>query len=184
MPLSCACESSTGPAGSTGDPIGAVVLWLTTAAPTDWLFVNGSTFDPAAYPALNSLWGGSTLPDMRFRFPLGAYMDAPFFTNPNVLGGTATHAHTQPTHTHTQPAHIHSADPPNTTSSAAGSVQSGILGLLVTAAPAGHTHQTNIPSFNTGSAGAENTGSAGNENTGATNHNPPFITVNFIVRAR
>lgn len=169
MPLYCQCDETGGGGGSTGDPVGAVVMWLTTAAPTDWLLIDGSTFDPVEYPGLNDLWGGSTLPDMRFRFPLGAYMDSPFLTNPGVFGGAATHNHTM--------GHTHPVDPPNTASGGpSATVQSGILGVLVTAASPSHTHQTNIPSFNSGAA------SVSTSNT--VNHNPPFMTVNFIVRGR
>lgn len=167
MPIFCG-PSSAG-TGSTGVPVGSVVIWLTTSAPADWLLVDGSTFDPADYPTLNSLWGGSTLPDMRFRFPLGAYMGSPFLTNPKVLGGSASHSHTH--------AHTHTVDPPATVSGGpSGTVQSGILGVLVTAAAPGHTHQTDIGAFNSGAASATNTNSV--------NHNPPYITVNFVVRGR
>lgn len=154
---------------TTDSPTGAVVMWLTTAAPTDWLLVDGSTFDPATYPALDDLLGGSTLPDMRLRFPLGAWMGDPFFTGPKVIGGTTSHSHSH--------AHTHPVDPPSAISGPpSATVTSGLLGLLVSAAHTTHTHTVDIAEFNSGAESAANTNTV--------NHNPPFFTINFIVRAR
>ncbi len=198
---------------ATDTPIGSVLMWLINTPPDGWLLVNGSTFDGTTYPDLAAYLGGTTLPDMRFRFPLGAYPDAPFLTNPLVLGGTNSHSHTQPTHTHTGPdhnhtiTHTHAIDPPSTASNSAGghthdnhtSSPVGILSLLSSAhtgptthsSDGSHTHTTDIASFtsggssaaNTGNAGTGNTGASGGDNTNTVNHNPPFITVNFIIRA-
>jgi len=90
-------------------------------------------------------------------------------TNPNVTGGSATHAHTSSSHTHTMAAHTHtySMAASSTTQSdghdAAGSVISN----------ASHTH--------TGTSGAISGGSlSGAATIGNGDNNPAFYTVIFI----
>lgn len=153
------------------NPVGSVVLWPYPTLPTDtdWLLLDGSSFNAAEYPELNSLNGGTTLPDWRFRFPVGAFAGAPFFVPPGVIGGSSTHSHTTP--------HTHTVDPPPTVSGGpSATVQSGILGLLTTAASPGHTHSTDVPSFSSGAASTPASSVADN--------NPPFVTVHFIIKGR
>lgn len=57
---------------SAGMPVGTVAMWLTATPPTDWLICDGSSFSSGTYPALNTLLGGTTLPDLRGRSPMGA----------------------------------------------------------------------------------------------------------------
>lgn len=192
-------------------PVGAVMMWPTATPPTNWLILDGSSFSAVTYPALNTLLGGTTLPDMRQRFPIGK---AAAGTGSTLLGtgGTIDHLHTQPTHVHTQPTHTHTGpdhahtiththavDPPNTTSSGPSgpnTIGISLLGLGA-AASTTHTHTVDVASFtsggssaansgnagtgNTGASGGDNTGAAGNDNTGTAN--PPFLALNFIIKA-
>lgn len=44
-------------------PTGAIALWRTgVTIPSGWLQCNGSTFSATTYPALNALWGTTTMP--------------------------------------------------------------------------------------------------------------------------
>jgi len=54
-----------------GVPTGSIVLWATATPPVGWLICNGGTFDATAYPQLNTLLGGNTLPDLRDRTAVG-----------------------------------------------------------------------------------------------------------------
>lgn len=209
---------------TTTAPVGSILMWPTATPPTDWLICDGSTFSGVTYPDLATLLGGTTLPNITNRFPLGIGAEAPL-----VTGGTLFHDHTQPTHTHTGPdhnhtiTHTHAVDPPNTTSTSAGghthatagghthdnhtTASVGILGLLSPGLNgptthsnqgghahdtiAGHTHNTDIASFisggssaaNTGNAGTGNTGSGGGDTTGAQFNIPPYLRLNFIIKA-
>jgi hypothetical protein len=52
-------------------PIGGVIAWPTGTPPTNYLECDGSTFSAVTYPALNTLLGGNTLPDLRGVFLRG-----------------------------------------------------------------------------------------------------------------
>jgi microcystin-dependent protein len=56
-------------------PVGAMMMWPTGVAPVAWLLLNGAQVDQATYPLLAPILGASsgkiTLPDMRGRFPVG-----------------------------------------------------------------------------------------------------------------
>ncbi len=57
---------------AASDPVGIVTIWLTSTPPTNWLILDGSSFSGTDYPELEALLGGTTLPDFRNIFPLGA----------------------------------------------------------------------------------------------------------------
>lgn len=117
-----------------GVPVGGIAMWGTATPPTSWLICDGSAFSAATYPALNAVLGGTTLPDMRQRFPLGT---AAAGTGSTLLG------------TGGNIDHFHSADPPDPTTTAplqaAGTKTTG--GNSVDAVA--HTHSVVIPAFNT-----------------------------------
>ncbi len=50
---------------STIGPIGSIVAWPNSTAPTNYLECDGSTFSAGTYPDLNTVLGGTTLPDLR-----------------------------------------------------------------------------------------------------------------------
>ena len=70
-------------------PVGEVSMWFGDEAdcPAGWLVLDGSTFDGSTYPALAALLGGTTLPNMTDRFPIGAGTKAL-----GTSGGAATRA--------------------------------------------------------------------------------------------
>lgn len=55
-------------------PVGEVTMWYGAKAdcPAGWLVMDGSAFDGAVYPELAALLGGTVLPNMEDRFPIGA----------------------------------------------------------------------------------------------------------------
>lgn len=131
-------------------PIGSIVMWPTATPPAGWLICNGGTFTAATYPALNTLLGGNTLPDMRQRFPLGVAASGTGATVRSVGG---------------QIDHVHSVDVPAVSTSAS-SVQAFVTagsGTGVATTP--HIHTFDVAPFNSGG------------------QNPPWIALNFIIRA-
>lgn len=52
-------------------PVGCILPYAGSAAPTGWLICDGSTFSSTAYPTLAAVLGGTTLPDMRDRVVIG-----------------------------------------------------------------------------------------------------------------
>lgn len=57
--------------GSSGTPVGSIIMLPRNNIPTGYLECNGATFDAGTYPDLNTYLGGTTLPDMRGEFPRG-----------------------------------------------------------------------------------------------------------------
>src|SRR5262245_45891851 len=65
-------------------PTGAIMAFYGTTAPSGWLICDGSSFSSSNYPALATLLGGTTLPDLRQRFPMGKAASG----TGSTLGGT------------------------------------------------------------------------------------------------
>lgn len=104
-------------------PIGAVMMWSTSKAPSKYLICDGSAVSRTTYEGLFSVIGttfgtgdGSTtfnLPNMKDRFVMGTSTNAALAST----GGSATvtltvaqmpsHTHTQNSHNHTQNSHNH-----------------------------------------------------------------------------
>lgn len=86
-----------------GAPTGAMVMWGTTSAPTDWLLCDGTAVDRTTYAALFAVIGttfgvgnGSTtfnLPNFVSRFPLGKRASGTASTVGST-GGAFDHTHT------------------------------------------------------------------------------------------
>lgn len=150
-------------------PTGALMLWLTATAPAGWLLCDGATVPAANYPGLASVLGSSggnvTLPDLRGRVPLGV--------------GTATGA----------------AGATNHVLGAKGGEETHDLQL--TEIPA-HDHavtlstRRNSAGFGSGALAASDgsgvivtTAMDVGDNGGGLPHNnlPPFVALNFIIRA-
>lgn len=122
-------------------PVGAIMMWATAAAPTNWLLLNGAQVAATDYPKLALVLPPSggliTLPNMVQRFPVGAG-DVPEVPGAHALGGTggaATVALTTgeiPAHNHpvTDPGHAH----------ANGTLAVSNAGAIGTTAAGAHAH--------------------------------------------
>lgn len=153
-------------------PIGSIVMWATATPPTGWLICNGSTFTAATYPALNTLLGGNTLPDLRDRVPVGASTTKAVKTTGGAASVTLT-ATELPNHAHTVPNHTHPMSTIDGGSSAGTS--------LARVAQGGGTASTITPGGNTGGSGAFATTAAGSGSAFSVQN--PYLALNFIIRA-
>jgi len=88
-------------------PLGVFMPWWDNGGdpPSGTLRCDGSTFDPAVYPDLNTHLGGNTLPDMRGRFIRGTDETGGAFPGNGQTGGwadavVAAHTHTTDAHSH------------------------------------------------------------------------------------
>jgi microcystin-dependent protein len=70
-------------------PSGAIVMWYTATAPDGWLVCDGSTFSAVTYPDLNTVLGGTTLPDLKGRVAVGVDDSAGRVTSDNTLGDSS-----------------------------------------------------------------------------------------------
>jgi len=191
-----------GPLGGT--PVGSIVAYGGTAAPTGWLLCDGSAVSRTIYDDLFAILGttygagdGSTtfnLPDLRQRFPLGL-ATAGTGSTLGETGGAMNHTHTYSDVI----AHTHSVDPPSTPTSAGGTHTHGgvdkgfndtpdaggtrrILfdfkpadALEVGITPDGlHSHSLDFAPFTSESTGVVSANTASN--------NPPFLVVNNIIK--
>lgn len=153
-----AAQSTANTALAGNPPVGALALWTTASAPTNWLLCDGSSLLRAGtYAGLFAVIGTTygavdgthfTLPDMRGRFPLGVAAAG----TGSVLAGTGGTID-----------HVHAADPPSTVSGAPSATQASTV-AVGTGPSVAHTHTVDIASFDTGTA------------------NPPFLALNFIIR--
>lgn len=146
---------------STTDAAAEIGTWKFHGGPTvpyGYLFCDGSAISRTTYANLFAVIGttygagdGSTtfnIPDGRQRFPLGKAASG----TGSTLGATGGNID-----------HVHSVDPPNTTTTTPSSTIAA-TNLLTSAANPNHTHDVNIPAFNSASA------------------NPPFIVCNYIIK--
>ena len=154
-----------GPAG--GVPVGALMMWATGTAPAGWLLCDGGTFSGTAYPDLQSVLGGTTLPDLRDRFPIGVSGTKAVKTTGGNASITQTVAQ-MPSHTHGHP-HTHE------TGMAIGTIREG------TAASTPSIMYPTAGGTNTGPESVTATQSAGSGS--AMNILNPYFAVNFIIYA-
>lgn len=177
-------------------PVGCMMMWPTAVAPGGWLICNGSQVSAATYPGLAALLGSSggnvTLPSLGGRMPVGA-------DGTHALGATGG----EETHTLT-PAeaairnHTHGGTTASENSSLSHSHSFQLLSdRTPTASPnasvdnlksQNHDFQA-VPTFNTANGGPSphthnfTTGNPTNANGAAHNNMPPYLTVNYIIRA-
>ena len=154
---------------ATLPPTGSIVMWPTATAPTDWLFLDGSTYNQSTYPALAAVFGvvsGTfTLPDMRDRFAAGASTVSVLANNagtfaPNTANATAhdhttniAHAHANTIAVSDHSDHAHVTDPAATNSGtpSATFILSYSSGVTTATIPTStHTHSTNIAATTSG----------------------------------
>lgn len=128
-------------------PVGGIIAWLTSSAPSGWSICDGSAISRATYAVLFALFGttfgagdGSTtfnLPDFRGRLPFGKDASGTGSTLGGTFG-TKDHTHTSAAHTHTVAAHNHTGPSHTHTISSDGDHQHGVQGN--TDGEASHTH--------------------------------------------
>lgn len=172
-------------------PVGSIELFASDVIPSGWLKCDGAVKNISEYPKLGALLGskyggnGTTtfgLPNLTNRVPIGAGSS---YALANT-GGATTHLHTtanhtltvaeMPSHTHTQNSHGHKLGRRNvyaTSGSAVAVVTYG--GGTANDSETGSTTATNK---NAGGGGAHNHG-----NTGSASSLPPYLALNFIIRA-
>ncbi len=195
-----------GPSGwqHVGPPAGAMQMWGAASPPNGWLLCNGQAVSRTTYAALFAEYGttfgsgdGSTtfnLPDMRQRFPLGlavsgtgatlgsaaGSIDHAHTINPPNTASTTGGGHDHGAITGTGGGHDHggftalnTADVPFEAGTSGGSAADDEHLHAISAhnghdhslgTHSGHTHDVDIGGFS------------------SLNSNPPFLTVNFIVK--
>lgn len=57
-------------------PVGAIVPYVGTIAPTNWLLCNGAPYDTIQYAGLFAVWPFTVVPDMKDKFLMGASAEA------------------------------------------------------------------------------------------------------------
>ena len=182
-------------------PVGTVLPFAGSAAPTGWLLCNGQTVSRTTYADLFAVVGttygagnGSTtfaLPDLGGRVPAGKEATATRLTSGGAGVDGATLGAVGGTQTHTLssaqiPGHTHTAS----TDTAAAHTHSGIVtgtGSLTNISVGGATSVgTPNSSGSTASGGAHSHVVTVNANTGgdgAHNNTQPTIVLNYIVKA-
>lgn len=156
--------------GSVLLPTGAVAGFITDAARSGWLYLDGSTFLEADYPDLFAALGGGTLPNWRNHFLVGA---GDLYAGLST-GGSADAIVVE--HDHPGFDHTHSIDANTTLAEASG------IGLTVQTAFADRVLVSGtVGDIATGSEGASyTTGAAGSSGSGA--NLPPFAAVFWFIK--
>lgn len=156
--------------GDMNIPIGSIMLFAGGVLPDNWLMCDGSKVTVAAYPALYAVVGenfitGSFipgqefyLPDLRARVPVGVKSGDSDFGYLGNRGGEKTHTLT----TTEIPAHTHTENNPDTGSPAYATVGSG-SGVSL--------KRVSSTTSSTGGGGAHN-------------NLQPFLSINFMIRAK
>jgi microcystin-dependent protein len=173
--------NATSSAGSATS-IGEIKMYAGDTAPTNWLFCNGASLATAAYTSLFGIigykFGGSganfNLPNFSGAFPVGV---GGGIVN-GATGGEATHllsATEMPMHTHAitliDPGHSHTIENPTAARPIVGSA-----GFAIDQ-PDGSNIATSI-SITGITVALANTGGSG-----AHNNMPPYVGINFIIKA-
>lgn len=198
-------DDSTIDAGSFQAPTGAVEMFAGSVVPAGWLLCNGQALSRTTYAALFAAIGtsygagdGSTtfnVPNMEAKIPR---MQA---AARGGTGGSATHTHTLPTHTHAGHQHPLAGGSPVghariyvAPGSAPNLFMDRVTGIAAAWNADAHSDaNTVLSTVNTHTQGARldgQTGTAGGStvNTGgspsdATSTLPPYLNLNFIIKA-
>jgi microcystin-dependent protein len=198
-------DDPTAPVVPLDVPIGTMMAYCGTSAPTGYLLCIGTSCLRATYPLLfgvmGTLWGSVdsthfTLPDMRGSFPFGKATSG----TGSTLGGsfgTIDHVHTGPEHEHV----LGGTTESDGTAAVTGSTASGTADLattvdggtgseynvVVTVTDNGHSHgagtlagPAHTHDLDSSISGLATIAKAGTGNTGTAN--PPGVAFNWIVK--
>ena len=169
---------ATATALATAVPVGVVQMWAGKASPAGWLLCQGQAVSRTTYAALYAVCGtaygtgdGSStfnLPDLRARMPIGLSGSGAFNALGNA-GGEENHT----LNTEEMPSHGHTLT---------AGARMPKLGVWLTNMAGGTgwpaISSTNGNDGNLGIASASNTGGGG-----AHNNMPPYMVMNFIIKA-
>jgi len=104
-------------------PVGSIMIWAGSTAPTGWLLCDGTAYSTGAYPALYAVIGntygtgiGFIVPNLKGNIPVGLNSADASFNILGETGGEKTHTVLTaelPSHNHTftGAAHSHTVDP-------------------------------------------------------------------------
>lgn len=175
-------------------PIGGVCLWPTSTPPAGFLICNGGAFSAVTYPELAAALGGTNLPDLRRRVPVGAGSGFGVGASDGLAEGSrgVAHHHHLTSNTDSQGSHQHPNAGAHSHTINAGNdwIATSGLGLTGAAGTARYVVSNAFP--NTDSAGDHTHGAAGghthtvNADTsgGGPSDGPSFLVLNFIIRAQ
>ena len=169
---------ATATALATAVPVGVVQMWAGEAAPAGWLLCQGQAVSRTTYAALYTVCGtaygtgdGSStfnLPDLRARMPIGLSGSGAFNALGNA-GGEENHTLT----TAEMPSHKHPVT---------AGTNMPMLGVWTTNVVAGTSWRSiSSTTGNDGTLGVVTTSNTGGGD--AHNNMPPYMVVNFIIRA-
>lgn len=180
--------------------VGAMTLFAGSAAPTGWLLCDGSAVSRANYPALFAIIGtnygvgdGSTtfnLPDLRGRVPVGVDGSNASFNALNKTGGEQQHTLTNsemPSHDHSSPtgstgvSHQHTLPFEWVATTTAGGAATRVTDIdnITGGSGTNSSGTTTVPTVSTSHTHSITPQGGGN----AHENMPPFVTVNYIIKA-
>jgi microcystin-dependent protein len=146
-------------------PVGAILPFYGTSAPSNYLICDGSAFSGVTYPALQTVLGGTTLPNLKGRFLVGYDSGDGDYNAMGDTGGSKTHTLGEteiPSHTHN-------------TRFSSNNFYTG------TATEVGAEAKLTSTGADLATLTAEGqTGTVGQ----AHENRPPFYTVNYIIKAK
>ncbi|MDX1744355.1 MAG: tail fiber protein [Halobacteriales archaeon] len=150
-----------------GVPVGTVMPYGGSSAPSGWLLCDGSSFSDATYPDLAAVLAGvygsgagtTNVPDLRGRFPMGKASSGTG-SSLGASGGSLDHTHTQPSHTHSQSTHSHSMTAHSHSSPTTASGGSHSHTQSSTGSTGSHTHTGPSHTHSAGTLSVANTAGA------------------------
>ena len=162
-------------------PVGGIIMWQGSTPPSGWVICEGSIISDVDSPI-----NGSTTPDLKGRFIVGAGTNGTTDYTINTSGGTTTHEHVVDDHTHSIE-HNHAAFDVSLPGSAWTDGDKAGVGALGTFEASQNDEFLQHNADATLSADPPNhTSSSGGSTPGTStiNHVPPYYTLAYIMRIK